>query len=122
MDTFAQWLHQHSFLVVLCALLVGSFFLITWFQRWTKRTFIAWLSCLVLSVVVVLGLRTPAATVSEVVGESVAANSLAKSNMVNSAVPTDKSLEFSSTAEIESYLANSDKPTLVEFYSDLGIG
>lgn len=122
MNTFAQWLHQHSFIVVVCFLLVGSYFLITWFRRWTRRTFVIWLGCLVFSVVVVLSLRTPAVTVSELVSDSAVDNSIAKSNMMNTAASANRPLDFSSIQDIERYLGSGGKPTLVEFYSDFGFG
>lgn len=81
-----------------------------------------WGSAAVLAVIMLLGLRTPPATVSEVLDEPIADNAWDKTSVVNSAVPTNRSLDFSSAEDIEAYLQEGKKPTLVEFYSDFGIG
>lgn len=121
MDTFSQWIHQHSFLLLICALLLGGLILLSWFRLWTRRSLMIWGGAAVLSVVLLLGLRTPGATVSETVSEPATNNTVSKTkNVENSAVSTE--LDFTSTADIEAYLQNGEKPTLVEFYSDFGIG
>jgi phosphoglycerol transferase MdoB-like AlkP superfamily enzyme len=122
MGTLSQWIHQHDFLLLVCALLLGSLFVLSWFRLWTKRTLIVWSGLAALAVVVLLGLRTPAATVSEVSGEPATANASTKTNTTNSAVATERELTFSSMEAIEAYLQRGEKPTLVEFYSDFGIG
>lgn len=122
MDTFSQWIHQHSFLLLICALLLAGLIVISWFRLWTRRSLMVWGSAAVLAVIMLLGLRTPPATVSEVLDEPIADNAWDKTSVVNSAVPTNRSLDFSSAEDIEAYLQEGKKPTLVEFYSDFGIG
>ena len=81
-----------------------------------------WGGAAVLAAVLLLGLRTPPATVSEVLNEPIADDALDKTSVMNSAAPTDRSLDFSSAGAIGAYLQEGKKPTLVEFYSDFGIG
>jgi hypothetical protein len=121
MNTLSQWIHQHDFLILVCALLFASLFLLLRFRLWTGRTLIIWSSLLILAVVMLLGLRTPPATVSEALVEPVVANALTTTNTTTSASLTDALLIFSSIDEIEAYLQSGEKPTLVEFYSDFGI-
>jgi hypothetical protein len=118
----SQWIHQHSFLLLVCALLLAGLIIISWFRLWTRRTLMIWGSAAVLAAVLLLGLRTPPATVSEVLNEPIADDALDKTSVMNSAAPTDRSLDFSSAEAIGAYLQEGKKPTLVEFYSDFGIG
>lgn len=121
MNTLSQWIHQHDFLLLVCALLLSSFILLSWFRLWTRRTLIIWSGLLILGVSILLGLRTPPATASEVLGEPGVASALTTTKTKAFAASPETVLSFSSTEEIEAYLHNGAKPTLVEFYSDFGI-
>ncbi len=118
MNTFAQWLHQHDFVILLTVIFAGSLILLSWLRLWTKKRILVWSAFLGLAVVFVLSLRTPAATVSEM-ETAVSPNSLATTNNINQ--PNALEIEFDSITAIEAYLQGSEKPTLVEFYSDFGI-
>ena len=118
----SQWIHQHSFLLLVCALLLAGLVIISWFRLWTRRTLMIWGGAAVLAAVMLLGLRTPPATVSEVLDKPAADDALDKTSVMNSVVSTDRLLDFSSVEDIEVYLRAGEKPTLVEFYSDFGIG
>lgn len=74
-----------------------------------------------MAVIILLGLRSPSATVSEILGEPQVANALATTKTKAPAAASNRVLSFFSAAEIEAYLHNGEKPTLVEFYSDFGI-
>lgn len=112
MHTFSQWLHQHSFLLMLGAVFAALGLWLGWRRRWAGRLALggAWL---VVMGALWVGLRTPAATVAEH-----RARSLATPVAVG---PAYAELALDSVAAIQATIAGSGKPTLVEVYSDYGI-
>jgi hypothetical protein len=123
MYTLSQWLHQHDFLLLVILLLAGSLFVLLWFRLWTRRTAVVWGGFLVLAVAVLVGLRTSAAIESEILAGPEFVNVSNKNVAANSVNTTEERFpNFFSTEDITTYLQNRDKPTLVEFYSDFGMG
>lgn len=122
MNTFAQWIHQHDFMILLGAILLGSSILLSWFRLWTKKRVLVWGTSLGLAVVFLFSLRTPAATVSMPTETAVLSNTstIAKVSEQTNALENGV-IELNSIEEIEQYLQNGAKPTLIEFYSDFGV-
>ncbi len=113
MNTLSQWIHQHNFLLLVCAIFLVSLVLLLWLKRWNKHTAIVWGISAVLAIALLFSLRTPNATVSQRLDKPV---QLETTISIESTI-----LDFETVDDIETYLANGDKPTLVEIYADLGI-
>jgi len=115
MNTLSQWLQQHDFLVFVSVTLAGSAILISMLRRWTRRALAVWMGLLLLAVASVIALRTPSASVS-VASESEPRDDLAPS------APAYEELSLASEEAIQNFIQSGGKPTLVEIYSDFGLG
>lgn len=119
MNTFSQWLQQHDFLLLICITLGGSAMLLSWGRGWSRGRLVVWSLLLLMAVAALLALRTPPASLSEPRGDSAAANAFDPTLAETSLTYTE--LTLSSTAAIHAFIQNSDKPTLLEIYSDYGL-
>lgn len=115
MNNLSQLIHQNNIFIVVSLIALGSFVLTTWLKKWTPAKFIVWLSFLTVSAAFLFWLQSPSASISQ----AYARNSNEESGP-SSVAKTEKYFEFLSVEEIEDYLSSTNKPTLVEFYSDFG--
>ena len=119
-----QFLNQYSFLFLMALILVGGTLYLRWRQA-SRQWWGVWGVFALANVGVVALLPTPAATLS---GRELAplASQAAESSPINDAVPEEIIANLphypQSVAEIEAMLAADERPTLVEFYSDFGLG
>ena len=123
MSSIGQFINQYSLVwLYLLLLAMTAVFLHnrrTW-HRW--RLFWGW--GLFAIVALFFSLRTPQATLSQFQPKS-SSTELASPNSLNHSisVPTQDALSFETVDEIEAAIHSNDgRPTLVEFYSDFGIG
>ncbi|MCB0035851.1 MAG: hypothetical protein KDE51_17590, partial [Anaerolineales bacterium] len=109
MNSLAQLIHQHDFLILMGALLLGSLLGIAWFRLWSKRVITLWGTFFALTIILLLALRTPSASVSESFTTPQKTNSLAKTNTFE---PPNSNInlliDFESINEIEQYLQDGD--------------
>ena len=115
MNTLSQWLHQHDILIVIGAVLFSSALLLWWQKSWPRHKWLVWGCVVLLSVVPIWLLRTPSVSIAETPTNTNVAN------IYSTSASTVEHLVGGSIAEIEAFLQSSDKPTLVEIYSDYGI-
>jgi hypothetical protein len=120
MNTFSQWLHQHDFLLLIVIILGGSAIVLSWRRHWTKGRFLAWSVLVVVAVTTLWGLRTPPVSISEPEVASAANDFNPPQDIAPSPIGYTE-LSLDSVEAIQATLSNSDKPTLVEIYSDYGI-
>src|SRR5262245_13748755 len=115
-----QFLNQY-FLLWAPLLFLGSAALILFVCRASRRWWLAWGAALVAAAATLFSLRTSSGTLSHyavVGGEAGQAEDQALNIEIIRELFDPKSIE-----EIEAALATSDgKPTLVEFYTDVGLG
>jgi hypothetical protein len=121
MNTLSQWLQQHDFLLLLSLPLVGSAILISWLRRWTRRALATWMGLLLLAVASVIALRTPYVSVS-VAPKSIASQGDTPDDLAETASPGYEELSLTSVEAIRNFIESGRKPTLVEIYSDYGLG
>lgn len=118
MISISEWVHQHSFLLLVVAVVSGTAvpLLVRRRSRWLWS---AWAGLILAAAGSLIVLRTPAATVSEhLPGESV----LSTTGADVGSLLAYRELSLESEHQIEQVLAAGPKPTLVEVYVDYGIG
>jgi hypothetical protein len=119
-----QFLNQYSFLFLMALILIGGTLFLRRKQA-SRRWWGVWGAFALANVGVVAMLPTAAARLS---GREVAplASQAAGSSPINDAVPEEFIANLpsypESVADIEAMLATAERPTLVEFYSDFGLG
>lgn len=107
----SQWIHQNNILLSVTLFFLVTFVWMTLFKRWNRLQLLTWLGLLGVSAVALFALRTSPASVTGVIGPA----------QEDADQPAETvNLEFHTVDEITAYLSNSDRPTLVEFYSDFG--
>jgi len=113
--SFGQWLHQHD-LVLLGLGIIAVTGLLPLLGRRSPRSWLLWLCITVLTLAGLFSLRTSDASVTEHAGPAPEALETQLTQLLYSE-PDLKLVEA-----IEQMLADGKKPTLVEVYSDYGIG
>lgn len=119
-----QFLNQYSWLLVCAALLVGSALYLRLRQA-SRRWWGVWGLFALANAGMLMLLPTPAARLSEyqpAVWHEGGRYPININDRVTTGYTFNRSLQFSSVAEIEAaLLSTKGRPTLVEFYSDFGI-
>jgi hypothetical protein len=110
--SFGQWLHQHDLLLLGLGIIAATG-LLPLLRRRSPRAWLLWLGVTGLTLAGLFSLRTSNASVTEHDGPAPEALEAQLLYME----PDLKSVEA-----IEQLLADGKKPTLVEVYSDYGIG
>jgi hypothetical protein len=120
MNTFSQWVHQHD-LLLLCGAVLTVIALLLGYLRLRLRWWLGWFGGVALVCVAAVALRTPAASVYDHEDRPVTSDLLADVEEATSLPAIYSEPDFTSVEAIEKTLAESGKPTLVEFYTDYGI-
>ena len=114
--TFGEWVHQHSFLLLLMAVLGGTAIVLL-VKRRPYWLWSVWVGLALTAAGTVFLLRTPAASVSEHLPQP------AIEGKKTASLPAYHELVgLDSEEQIEALLAAGPKPTLVEVYVDYGFG
>jgi hypothetical protein len=119
MNTLGQWVHQHDLLLVGAAVITVTGLLLV-LRRPNLRWWLAWFGMTAACSFIFATLRTPATSLYVHAENAALSNSSAAEggilDMVGYSEPDLGSIEA-----IESALAQSEKPTLIEIYSDFGL-
>jgi hypothetical protein len=119
MNTLGQWIHQHDLLLVGAAVITVTGLLLV-VRRPNPRWWLAWLGMTAACSFAVASLRTPAASLyTHPDNETLMISLLDEDGTLDLVGYSEPNL--GSVEAIESALAGSEQPTLVEIYADFGI-